>query len=164
MLDNDVLFEICKYLKNNDIINMHLALNNPISLNIIRLLDKYYECDTCNKYEKSLYECTNCKISNCLYCSAICKKCNSAICNVYNCGKPDDDSDSEEIINNGECSHDYKTIINKHNCRNHTIKCSLCNKRLACECKHGIRCRNCLWLMCKYCGKYGICETCDGFE
>lgn len=166
MFNNDTLFEICKYLENNDIINMHLAFNAPMPLDIIRLLDKYYECSTCHKYEKLLYECIICKMKHCSYCSAICKKCNGVICSMFNCGKLDFNSESEDdskdIIN--KCTHNFKSIINKHNCRNHKTKCSSCNKKSACECKDGIICRNCLWLLCKYCGKYGICESCDGFD
>jgi len=175
MINNDTLFEICKYLENNDIINTHLAFNIPMQLNIIRLLDKYYECGTCHKYEKVLYKCIMCQIDNCLYCSVICKKCNGFKCNMFLCGNSNIESDVDNIgsseehdkddnNNKNTCNHNFESTINKYNCRNHNTKCNFCNKESACECKGGNKCRNCLWLLCKYCGKYGICEECDGFD
>lgn len=153
LLDNsDILYEISKHLETNDIINFHLAYNIYMSVGVLRLLDKYIMCISCCKYEKELYECYYCKKKNCLYCLAKCKKCKMVVCNAFGCDKE-----------NEKCTHNFTLMMNKYNCRNHKTICSMNHKSPACECKKGIKCTNCLCILCAGCGQSGLCKICDGY-
>ena len=154
--NNDILYEISKHLETNDIINLHLAFNIPIHMNVLRLLDKFIMCQSCYKYENKLYDCYYCNKQICLYCSVKCKKCKIIVCNAYECNNDNKDK-------NDKSNHNFRLMINKYNCRNHKIICSIDHTAFACECKKGIKCKNCLCILCANCGQSGLCELCDAY-
>jgi len=154
MINNDLIFGICKYASNNEIINIHLACNIPIQIDVIRLMEQYKLCESCRKYETKLLECIRCNKLICAYCQAKCAECNTIRCNAYKCG----DHNSKNKNPKTDCKHNFKSQITIKECRNHNKqKCSDC-KRLACECMKGGKCIKCWVILCENCD--GICENC----
>jgi hypothetical protein len=75
--NEDIRYEICKYLTNDSILNIHMEYSLNMPINIIRL---FYEYGICKCKKDAQWKCIVCAAHTCTGCTYVCASCNREVC------------------------------------------------------------------------------------
>lgn len=77
----DVMLNICKYLKDTDVINLYVAYLEPLKVNILHSMNN--KCQHCHNICDGICPNNICSIRLCKRCSIMCIYCNKRYCSYH---------------------------------------------------------------------------------